>query len=163
VARSCHPPAISTTEPKPHRSDELHTGARVERLDGSLRSSSFRTQHLFTRYRNHREWDGYRDGLVVVLFLRDWRGALIVVANVPFARFTAVLLLWATSQTINTMTLGGLALAVGVLVDTMSIHKRVRLLLPLVCCLSALSQSPGACGDGEDGEPLLSSNGSSDC
>jgi membrane fusion protein (multidrug efflux system) len=40
------------------------------------------------------------------------------------------------------MTLGGLALAVGVLVDTMSIHKGMRFLLPLVCCLSALSQSP---------------------
>ena len=55
-------------------------------------------------------------GLVVLLFLRDWRGALIVVANIPFALFAAVLLLWATGQTINIMTLGGLALAVGVLV-----------------------------------------------
>lgn len=56
-------------------------------------------------------------GLVVLLFLRDWRGALIVVANIPFALAAAVLLLWATGQTINIMTLGGLALAVGVLVD----------------------------------------------
>jgi multidrug efflux pump subunit AcrB len=61
-------------------------------------------------------------GLVVLLFLRDWRGALIVVANIPFALFTAVLFLWATGQTINVMTLGGLALAVGVLVDEATVE-----------------------------------------
>src|SRR5271163_3067531 len=61
-------------------------------------------------------------GLVVLLFLRDWRGTLIVVANIPFALFTAVLLLWATGQTINIMTLGGLALAVGVLVDEATVE-----------------------------------------
>jgi multidrug efflux pump subunit AcrB len=47
---------------------------------------------------------------------------LIVVANIPFALFTAVLLLWATGQTINIMTLGGLALAVGVLVDEATVE-----------------------------------------
>ena len=61
-------------------------------------------------------------GFVVLLFLRDWRGALIVVANIPFALFAAVLLLWATGQTINIMTLGGLALAVGVLVDEATVE-----------------------------------------
>jgi multidrug efflux pump subunit AcrB len=61
-------------------------------------------------------------GLVVLLFLRDWRSALIVVANIPFALFAAVLLLWATGQTINVMTLGGLALAVGVLVDEATVE-----------------------------------------
>ncbi|WP_263416524.1 efflux RND transporter permease subunit [Terriglobus albidus] len=61
-------------------------------------------------------------GLVVFLFLRDWRGALIVVANIPFALFTAVVALWATGQTINIMTLGGLALAVGVLVDEATVE-----------------------------------------
>lgn len=61
-------------------------------------------------------------GLVVLLFLRDWRGAVIVVANIPFALFSAVLLLWATNQTINVMTLGGLALAVGVLVDEATVE-----------------------------------------
>jgi multidrug efflux pump subunit AcrB len=71
-------------------------------------------------------------GLVVLLFLRDWRGALIVVANIPFALFAAVLLLWATGQTINIMTLGGLALAVGVLVDeaTVEIENIHTQLLP---------------------------------
>jgi len=61
-------------------------------------------------------------GLVVLLFLRDWRGALIVVINIPFALFTAVSLLWASGQTINVMTLGGLALAVGVLVDEATVE-----------------------------------------
>lgn len=61
-------------------------------------------------------------GLVVLLFLRDWRSALIVVANIPFALFAAVLLLWITGQSINVMTLGGLALAVGVLVDEATVE-----------------------------------------
>src|SRR5215475_755700 len=61
-------------------------------------------------------------GLMVLLFLRDWRSALIVVMNIPFALFAAVLALWATGQTINIMTLGGLALAVGVLVDEATVE-----------------------------------------
>lgn len=56
-------------------------------------------------------------GLMVFLFLGDWRGAAIVVVTIPFALLTAVVLLWAAGQTINIMTLGGLALAVGILVD----------------------------------------------
>jgi multidrug efflux pump subunit AcrB len=56
-------------------------------------------------------------GLVVLLFLRDWRSALIVVITIPFALLGAVVALRLVGQTINIMTLGGLALAVGVLVD----------------------------------------------
>ena len=56
-------------------------------------------------------------GLMVLLFLRDWRSAAIVVATIPFALLAAVVALWGTGQTINIMTLGGLALAVGILVD----------------------------------------------
>ena len=56
-------------------------------------------------------------GLMVLLFLRDWRSALIVVLNIPIALFAAVVGLSLTGQTINLMTLGGLALAVGILVD----------------------------------------------
>src|SRR4029077_19651734 len=51
------------------------------------------------------------------LFLGDWRSSLIVVITIPFALLMAVVLLRLTGQTINIMTLGGLALAVGVLVD----------------------------------------------
>jgi multidrug efflux pump subunit AcrB len=61
-------------------------------------------------------------GLMVLLFLRDWRSALIVVANIPFALLAAVILLWAIGQTINIMTLGGLALAVGILVDEATVE-----------------------------------------
>ncbi len=56
-------------------------------------------------------------GVMVLLFLRDWRSALIVVATIPFALLTAVVALWGAGQTVNIMTLGGLALAVGILVD----------------------------------------------
>jgi multidrug efflux pump subunit AcrB len=56
-------------------------------------------------------------GLMVLLFLRDWRSSLIVVATIPFALLTAVVALWGAGQTLNIMTLGGLALAVGILVD----------------------------------------------
>lgn len=56
-------------------------------------------------------------GLMIYLFLRDWRSALIVVVTIPTAVLGAALALWITGQTINIMTLGGLALAVGILVD----------------------------------------------
>jgi multidrug efflux pump subunit AcrB len=61
-------------------------------------------------------------GLMVLIFLRDWRSAVIVVMNIPFALLGAVVLLWATGQSINIMTLGGLALAVGVLVDEATVE-----------------------------------------
>lgn len=56
-------------------------------------------------------------GLMVLLFLRDIRSALIVVLNIPVSIAAAVVGLWFSGQTINLMTLGGLALAVGILVD----------------------------------------------
>ncbi len=56
-------------------------------------------------------------GLMVLLFLRDWRSVIVVVLNIPFALLAAIVALWATGQTLNLMTLGGLALAVGILVD----------------------------------------------
>jgi multidrug efflux pump subunit AcrB len=56
-------------------------------------------------------------GLMVLVFLRNWRSAGIVVVTIPFALLAAVIALWGAGQTINIMTLGGLALAVGVLVD----------------------------------------------
>jgi multidrug efflux pump subunit AcrB len=56
-------------------------------------------------------------GLMVLLFLRDWKSALIVVATIPGALMAAAVGLWFSGQTMNLMTLGGLALAVGVLVD----------------------------------------------
>jgi multidrug efflux pump subunit AcrB len=56
-------------------------------------------------------------GLMVALFLRDGRSTLVVLVNIPLSLLLAVLGLWLCGQTINLMTLGGLALAVGILVD----------------------------------------------
>lgn len=56
-------------------------------------------------------------GLMVLLFLRDWRGSLIVVLTIPLALLSAVICLKLFGQSINIMTLGGLALAIGILVD----------------------------------------------
>ena len=61
-------------------------------------------------------------GLMVLLFLLDWRSALIVVTTIPLALLAAVVCLWTFGQTINIMTLGGLALAVGVLVDEATVE-----------------------------------------
>jgi multidrug efflux pump subunit AcrB len=56
-------------------------------------------------------------GLMVILFLRDWRSGLIVILTIPFSILSAVVALRLIGETINIMTLGGLALAVGILVD----------------------------------------------
>jgi multidrug efflux pump subunit AcrB len=56
-------------------------------------------------------------GLMVLLFLGDWRSALIVIVNIPLAVMGAIFSLKIAGQTINIMTLGGLALAIGILVD----------------------------------------------
>ena len=61
-------------------------------------------------------------GLVVLIFLRDLRSSLIVMITIPFSILSAVVCLWVTGQTINIMTLGGLALAVGVLVDEATVE-----------------------------------------
>jgi len=56
-------------------------------------------------------------GLAVLLFLGDWRSSLIVIITIPVSVIAAVLCLNLAGQTINIMTLSGLALAIGVLVD----------------------------------------------
>ena len=56
-------------------------------------------------------------GLMVLLFLRDIRTAFIVIINIPLSLLAAVFGLWVTGQNIHLMTLGGMALAVGILVD----------------------------------------------
>ena len=55
--------------------------------------------------------------LMVLLFLANWRSALIVILTIPLSVLTAVIALRLVGQTINIMTLGGLALAIGILVD----------------------------------------------
>jgi multidrug efflux pump subunit AcrB len=70
-------------------------------------------------------------GLMVFLFLRDWRTVIVVVLNIPLALVAALAALWLSGQSINLMTLGGLALAVGILVDEATvavenIHVQLR-------------------------------------
>jgi multidrug efflux pump subunit AcrB len=61
-------------------------------------------------------------GVMILIFLRDWRSVLVVVLNIPLALMAAILALWLTGQTINLMTLGGLALAIGILVDEATVE-----------------------------------------
>ena len=55
--------------------------------------------------------------LMILLFLGSWRSTLIIATSIPLSVLVALIGLWATGQTLNIMTLGGLALAVGILVD----------------------------------------------
>ncbi|HJS72663.1 MAG TPA: efflux RND transporter permease subunit, partial [Vicinamibacteria bacterium] len=56
-------------------------------------------------------------GLMVMLFLRHARSSAIVIVTIPLALLGAVVALWAAGQSLNVMTLGGLTLAIGILVD----------------------------------------------
>jgi multidrug efflux pump subunit AcrB len=56
-------------------------------------------------------------GLMILLFLGSWRSTLIIAVSIPLSILTSIILLGLCGQTINIMTLGGLALAVGILVD----------------------------------------------
>ena len=56
-------------------------------------------------------------GLMILLFLRDPRSVIVVVSNIPLAMLGSLLGLWLTGNTVNIMSLGGMALAIGILVD----------------------------------------------
>jgi multidrug efflux pump subunit AcrB len=55
--------------------------------------------------------------VMILLFLGSWRSTLIIAVSIPLSVFGAITMLWAVGETLNIMTLGGLALAVGILVD----------------------------------------------
>jgi multidrug efflux pump subunit AcrB len=61
-------------------------------------------------------------GLMILLFLGSWRSTLIVCASIPLSIATSLIILTALGETINVMTLGGLALAVGILVDDATVE-----------------------------------------
>src|SRR5580704_3280984 len=61
-------------------------------------------------------------GLMTVIFLGSWRSTLIVITSIPLAIMTSVAGLYLTGNTINIMTLGGLALSVGMLVDDATVE-----------------------------------------
>src|SRR6202048_167461 len=68
--------------------------------------------------------------LMILLFLGSWRSTLVVMISIPLAVLSSLIVLYFLGDTINTMTLGGLALAVGILVDdsTVTIENPHRLL-----------------------------------
>jgi multidrug efflux pump subunit AcrB len=55
--------------------------------------------------------------VMILLFLGSWRSTLIIAVSIPLSIMGAIIMLWALGETLNIMTLGGLALAVGMLVD----------------------------------------------
>ena len=61
-------------------------------------------------------------GIMTVIFLGSWRSTLIVITSIPLAIMTSIAGLYLTGQTINIMTLGGLALSVGMLVDDATVE-----------------------------------------
>src|SRR5271168_3555770 len=69
-------------------------------------------------------------GLMILLFLGSWRSTLIVLISIPLSILTSIVVLFFLGDTLNTMTLGGMALAVGILVDdsTVTIENTHRLL-----------------------------------
>src|SRR5439155_1151177 len=61
-------------------------------------------------------------GLMILLFLGSWRSTLVVITSIPLSILTSLAILSAIGQTLNVMTLGGLALAVGILVDDATVE-----------------------------------------
>jgi len=73
---------------------------------------------------------GALTAMMILLFLGSWRSTIVVMISIPLAILTSLVCLYFLGETLNTMTLGGLALAVGILVDdsTVTIENTHRLL-----------------------------------
>src|SRR3954467_5107840 len=76
-------------------------------------------------------------GMMILLFLGSWRSTLIVCISIPLSILTSLSILSLLGQTINVMTLGGLALAVGILVDDATVeientHRNIAMRKPLI-------------------------------
>jgi multidrug efflux pump subunit AcrB len=76
-------------------------------------------------------------GLMILLFIGSWRSTIIVCISIPLSILVSIIVLNLTGQTINVMTLGGLALAVGILVDDATVeientHRNMAMKKPLV-------------------------------
>jgi CzcA family heavy metal efflux pump len=74
--------------------------------------------------------------LMILLFLGSWRSTLIVATSIPLSILSSIVVLWSMGQSLNTMTLGGLALAVGILVDDATVeienvHRNLAMKKPL--------------------------------
>jgi multidrug efflux pump subunit AcrB len=74
--------------------------------------------------------------LMILLFLGSWRSTLIVATSIPLSILTSIVVLWVMGYSLNTMTLGGMALAVGILVDDATVeienvHRNMAMKKPL--------------------------------
>ena len=74
--------------------------------------------------------------LMILLFLGSWRSTLIVATSIPLSILCSVIILWALGHSLNTMTLGGMALAVGILVDDATVeienvHRNLAMKKPI--------------------------------
>src|SRR6266403_630827 len=74
--------------------------------------------------------------IMLLLFLGSWRSTVIVATSIPLSILTSLIVLWALGYSLNTMTLGGMALAVGILVDDATveienIHRNMAMKKPL--------------------------------
>jgi multidrug efflux pump subunit AcrB len=88
-------------------------------------------------------------GLMILLFLGSWRSTLIVCISIPLSIATSLIILAALGETINVMTLGGLALAVGILVDDATVeientHRNMAEKRPLVQAILHSAQQVAA-------------------
>jgi len=99
----------------------------AQSLPPQLKISSLFDQSLFVRA----SIEGViREGIIaaaltaimILIFLGDWRPTIVISISIPLSIFVSIILLGAIGQTINIMTLGGLALAVGILVDDATVE-----------------------------------------
>ena len=96
-------------------------------LPPELKITSLFDQSLFVRASIY---GVLREGLIaaaltavmILIFLGDWRPTIVISISIPLSIFVSIILLGAIGQTINIMTLGGLALAVGILVDDATVE-----------------------------------------
>jgi multidrug efflux pump subunit AcrB len=99
----------------------------VQTLPPELKITALFDQSLFVRASIY---GVLREGLIaaaltavmILIFLGDWRPTIVIAISIPLSIFVSIILLGAIGQTINIMTLGGLALAVGILVDDATVE-----------------------------------------
>src|ERR1700733_3861599 len=99
----------------------------AQALPPELKVTSLFDQSLFVRASIY---GVLREGLIaaaltavmILIFLGDWRPTIVISISIPLSIFVSIILLGAIGQTINIMTLGGLALAVGILVDDATVE-----------------------------------------
>ncbi|MGA7319140.1 MAG: efflux RND transporter permease subunit [Candidatus Sulfotelmatobacter sp.] len=99
----------------------------AQSLPPALKITSLFDQSLFVRASIEAV---LREGLIaaaltavmILIFLGDWRPTIVISISIPLSIFVSIILLGAIGQTINIMTLGGLALAVGILVDDATVE-----------------------------------------